>query len=303
LSLWQEALSKLQNQAGDPQISVHHPWAAQMAAFRVMSKTEERAVFATFQEGRLMVNTHNSQNILTTQKINKVTSGKWAYHLIVNSNLRLVVANAKRFLKHGLGNRDELDSAAYQGLEQAIEKFDLSKKTAFSTYAVPWIRKYCFEYFYNLGLSISIPPGVMSAYYQTLRVSPEESDPRPSVGGRHKGDLPSKLMGDVAQQLYAVGLREPISQYGSPFSEMGSIPPSYEDQIADQAASLFNQLPSMSATECQTWFNIVLTPQETQALTLRYGLSPKRMGEQLSYDKIGKICGISKESARTSVLT
>src|SRR5919112_1533341 len=59
---------------------------------------------------------------------------------LINSNLRLVVANAKRYQNLGLSLLDLIQEAIL-GLIRATEKFDWRKGFKFSTYATFWIRQ------------------------------------------------------------------------------------------------------------------------------------------------------------------
>jgi len=59
---------------------------------------------------------------------------------LINSNLRLVVANAKRYQGHGLALLDLIQEGIL-GLIRATEKFDWRRGYKFSTYATFWIRQ------------------------------------------------------------------------------------------------------------------------------------------------------------------
>src|SRR5918996_5810364 len=59
---------------------------------------------------------------------------------LINSNLRLVVANARRYMRQDL-NLLDLIQEGILGLIRATEKFDYRKGYKFSTYATFWIRQ------------------------------------------------------------------------------------------------------------------------------------------------------------------
>ena len=64
---------------------------------------------------------------------------KEAGKILANHNLRLVVSIAKQYLNLGLPFEDLIQEVNL-GLIRAIEKFDVTKETAFSTYATTWIK-------------------------------------------------------------------------------------------------------------------------------------------------------------------
>ena len=67
-----------------------------------------------------------------------------ARDMIINSNLRFVVSVAKTYVNQGLSMEDLVGEGNY-GLIQALDRFDLTYKNKFITYAVWWIRHYIFQ--------------------------------------------------------------------------------------------------------------------------------------------------------------
>jgi RNA polymerase primary sigma factor len=75
---------------------------------------------------------------------------------MINSNLRLVISQARRFQGQGLPMGD-LVQEGMLGLIRAVEKFDWRKGFKFSTYAVLWIKQSIQRGLANSGSTIRIP--------------------------------------------------------------------------------------------------------------------------------------------------
>jgi RNA polymerase primary sigma factor len=75
---------------------------------------------------------------------------------MINSNLRLVVSQARRYLGSGLGMADLVQEGMF-GLIRAAEKFDWRKGYRFSTYATLWIRQSMQRGAGNTGRTVRLP--------------------------------------------------------------------------------------------------------------------------------------------------
>jgi RNA polymerase primary sigma factor len=97
-----------------------------------------------------------------------VALGEEARQTLIQSNLRLVVAMAKRYTGHGLSMLD-LVQEGNLGLMRAVEKFDYKRGFKFSTYATWWIRQSISRAIADQGRTIRIPVHVVEAVQRAVR--------------------------------------------------------------------------------------------------------------------------------------
>ena len=97
-----------------------------------------------------------------------------AKELMINSNLRLVASNARRYQNQGLPLAD-LVQEGMLGLIRASEKFDWRKGFRFSTYATLWIRQAIQRGLENSGRTIRLPVHVAQRSRKVGRIERELS--------------------------------------------------------------------------------------------------------------------------------
>jgi RNA polymerase primary sigma factor len=91
---------------------------------------------------------------------------------LVNSNVRLVISNARRYQGFGLSMQD-LVQEAMLGLIRAAEKFDWRRGYKFSTYATLWIRQAIQRGLDNTGRAIRVPAHIAQRQRTVHRVTTE----------------------------------------------------------------------------------------------------------------------------------
>ena len=110
---------------------------------------------------------------------------------MINANLRLVVAQARRYQGHGLPLED-LVQEGMLGLIRAVEKFDWRKGFKFSTYGTLWIRQAIQRGLQNSGRTIRVPVHVAQRQVKVrkveselaLKLGREPTDEEVAAGGR-----------------------------------------------------------------------------------------------------------------------
>ena len=91
---------------------------------------------------------------------------------LINSNVRLVISNARRYQGFGLSMQD-LVQEAMLGLIRAAEKFDWRRGYKFSTYATLWIRQAIQRGLDNTGRAIRVPAHIAQRQRTVHRVTTE----------------------------------------------------------------------------------------------------------------------------------
>jgi RNA polymerase primary sigma factor len=117
---------------------------------------------------------------------------------LVESNLRFVVAYAKRYRGLGVGFLDLIHEGNL-GLIEAARRFDPSRNVKFITYAVWWVREAMMHLLSDQTRAFSFPPKLFGA----LHNAPEDISLNEPVGdgvGRDGGERPGRELADLIAQ-------------------------------------------------------------------------------------------------------
>jgi RNA polymerase primary sigma factor len=208
---------------------------------------------------------------------------------MITSNLRLVVANAKRYRGHGVPFGDLIQEGVI-GLNRAVEKFDWRKGFKFSTYATWWIRQSCQRAISNQAHTIRIPTHVQERQQKLGR-----SRTRLELELGREPTL-EELAADtgyrvehVDEALHTVDANVSLNrQVGEDGFELGDL---FADEDAvDPAQAGLALVRTRRVDEALSRIG----ETERRVIELRFGLD----GEPRTLEAIGKEIGISRERVR-----
>lgn len=216
---------------------------------------------------------------------------KAARDRMIESNLRLVVKIAKRYINRGLPFLDLIEEGN-MGLIKAVERFKLSKECRFSTYATWWIRQSIERALVNQSRTIRLPVHVSDDINKMLRVTREQvqkNNQEPTVkevaaGMGANAAYVRKLM-VLLKKTYSI--ERPMGENNDYF-----LIDTIEDASAVSPADLLENVNKYETVS--HWFQ-TLTESEKRILTLRFGLDDK---EPQTLDTIGRSFGVTRERIR-----
>jgi RNA polymerase primary sigma factor len=214
-----------------------------------------------------------------------------ARRTMIESNLRLVVAIARRYWATGLPMGD-LVQEGNLGLLRAVEKFDWRRGVKFSTYATWWIKQAIARGAADRGANpIRLPVHVDE---QLGRLRRAQSRLAELLGREPSTDeLASELRLPVDGVVRLQGAAQAVTSLDTPIGDDGA---ALQDLLEDDSAAGPDEL-AVDAVGREVLEEVLATlPERTrQVLVLRFGLDS---GTPRTLEEVGAVMGVSRERAR-----
>ncbi|MGW8768339.1 sigma-70 family RNA polymerase sigma factor [Streptomyces sp. NPDC055815] len=220
-----------------------------------------------------------------------VAEGERAKDLFIKSNLRLVVAVARRYPRSGLPLLD-LIQEGNAGLVRAVEKFDYAKGFKFSTYATWWIRQAITRSIADQSRTIRLPVHLVEELGRIRRVQREFNrehgrEPEPAEIATELGSTPERVT-DVLDWA-----RDPVSLNMSVDDEGET---QFGDLLEDTSAISPEQsvLTLLRSEELDDLID-KLDHRTASIIRMRYGIED---GRERTLTEVGKEHGLTRERIR-----
>ncbi|WP_371653224.1 MULTISPECIES: RNA polymerase sigma factor RpoD/SigA [unclassified Streptomyces] len=220
-----------------------------------------------------------------------VAAGDRAKDLFIRSNLRLVVAVARRYPRAGLPLLD-LIQEGNAGLVRAVEKFDYAKGFKFSTYATWWIRQAITRSIADQSRTIRLPVHLVEELGRIRRVQREFNrehgrEPEATEVAVELGSTPERVIDVLDWARDPVSLNMPVDDQGE--TQFGD--------LLEDTSAISPEQSVLTLLRSEELDDLIgkLDQRTASIIKMRYGIDD---GRERTLTEVGKEHGLTRERIR-----